>query len=60
LGREIERDRIYLDRNSQYAVDAFNEKIDRYNALSQRTKIANAAFNEKVDNYNARLQRYGR
>jgi DNA-binding response OmpR family regulator len=60
LGREIESDRIYLDRNSQYAVDAFNEKVDRYNVLNERAKIANAAFNEKVDNYNAKLQRYGR
>lgn len=60
LGREIERDRIYLDRTSQFAVDAFNSKVDRYNALSQRAKIANAAFNEKVDSYNAKLQRYGR
>lgn len=60
LGREIERERIYLDRTSQYAVDAFNSKVERYNALSQRAKIANAAFNERVDNYNAKLQRYGR
>lgn len=60
LGREIERDRIYLDRNSQYAVDAFNAKVDRYNTLNQKAKVANAAFNEKVDNYNAKLQRYGR
>lgn len=60
LGREIERDRTYLNRSSQYAVDAFNAKVDRYNALNQRAKIANAAFNEKVDNYNAKLQRYGR
>lgn len=60
LGREIERDRIYLDRTSQFAVDSFNEKVDRYNALNQKAKIANAAFNEKVDNYNAKLQRYGR
>lgn len=60
LGREIERDRIYLDRTSQFAVNTFNEKVDRHNALSQRAKIANAAFNEKVDNYNAKLQRYGR
>lgn len=60
LGREIERDRIYLDRTSQYAIDAFNAKVDRYNVLNQKAKVANAAFNEKVDNYNAKLQRYGR
>jgi hypothetical protein len=59
LGREIERDRPYLDRTSQYAVDAFNAKVDRYNTLNQKAKMANAAFNEKVDNYNAKLQQYG-
>ena len=48
MGREIERDRIYLDRTSQYAVDAFAQKVDRYNALNQEGQIANAAFNEKV------------
>jgi len=60
LGREIERDRTYLNRSSQYAVDTFNAKVDHYNALNQKAKIANAAFNERVDNYNAKLQRYGR
>jgi hypothetical protein len=60
LGREIERDRLYLDRNSQFAVDEFNAKVDRYNTMSQKPKIANAAFNEKVERYNAKLQQYGR
>jgi hypothetical protein len=60
LGREIERDRIYLDRTSQFAVDSFNSKVERYNALNQKAKIANAAFNEKVDSYNAKLQQNGR
>ena len=56
LGREIENDRIYLDKTSQYAVDTFNAKVDRYNALSQQDKDATAAFNLRVDNYNARLR----
>ena len=60
LGREIERDRPYLDRTSQFAIDEFNAKVDRYNAINQRAKNANAAFNEKVDNYNAKLRQYGR
>jgi hypothetical protein len=60
LAREIERDRIHHNRTSQFAVDAFNSKVDRYNALTHRARIANAAFNEKVYNYNAKLQRYGR
>jgi DNA-binding response OmpR family regulator len=59
LGREIENDRLYLNRTDQSAVDDFNAKIERYNTLLQRDKYENAAFNEKVDNYNAKLKQYG-
>jgi hypothetical protein len=59
LGREIESDRIYLDKTSQDAVDAFNAKVDRYNTLSQQDKDATAAFNQRVDTYNAKLRQYG-
>jgi len=60
LGRVIESDRIYLDKTSQVAVDAFNAKVERYNALAQQDKAATAAFNVRVDNYNAKLRQYGR
>jgi DNA-binding response OmpR family regulator len=60
LGRDIENDRLYLDKTSQYAVDTFNAKVDRYNTLAQQDKAATAAFNTKVDNYNAKLRQYGR
>lgn len=60
LGREIESDRLTLDTSSQSAVDDFNAKVDRYNALVQKDKTATAAFNERVDNYNAKLRQYGR
>ncbi|MFZ0828921.1 MAG: response regulator [Verrucomicrobiia bacterium] len=60
LGREIENDRLYLDRTSQDAVDAFNAKVDRHNTLAQQDKDATAAFNQRVDNYNAKLRPYGR
>lgn len=60
LGREIENDRIYLDKTSQYAVDTFNAKVDRYNTLSQQDKDATAAFNQRVDSYNAKLRQYSR
>lgn len=59
LGREIDSDRIYLDKTSEYSVNAFNAKVDRYNYLSQQAKAANAAFNARVDSYNAKLQQYG-
>ena len=60
LGRQIESDRLYLDKTSQYAVDEFNAKVDRYNTLSQQAKAATAAFNERVDSYNVKLRTYGR
>jgi hypothetical protein len=60
LGRDIESDRLYLDKTSQYAVDTFNAKVDRYNELVQKDKAATAAFNEKVDNYNVKLRTYSR
>ena len=60
LGREIDRDRLYIDRTSQFAIDEFNAKVGGYNALAQKAKTVNAAFNEKVDNYNAKLRQNGR
>ena len=60
LGRQIETDRLYLDKTSQYAVDEFNAKVDRYNTLSRQGKVATAAFNARVDSYNAKLKSYSR
>jgi hypothetical protein len=60
LGRQIELERTYLDKTSQYAVDTFNAKVDRYNELSRQDKAATAAFNVRVDNYNANLRTYSR
>ena len=60
LGRQIELERTYLDKTSQYAVDTFNAKVDRYNELSRQDKAATAAFNVRVDNYNAKLKTYSR
>lgn len=60
LGREIENDRLTLDTTSQYAVDTFNTKVDRYNALVQKDKETTAAFNQRVDNYNEQLRSYSK
>ena len=60
LGREIERERPFVDNTSQFALDQFNEKVRRYNALNDDAKIAIAAFNKKVNDYNAKLGQYGR
>jgi hypothetical protein len=55
LSREIERDRLFLNRESQFQVDSYNAKVDQYNELVQQAKTATAAFNERVRNYNAQL-----
>lgn len=60
LGAEIERERPYVDNTSQFALDQFNGKVSRYNALNDEAKIAIAAFNKKVSDYNAKLSQYGR
>lgn len=57
LGQQIKRDRAYVDNTSQFAVDEFNAKVDRYRTLKQKLETANAAFNDRVDSYNARLSR---
>jgi hypothetical protein len=58
LAREIERDRIYLDRTSQYQLNEFNAKVRRHNALLRQAQSAEAAFNQKVDEYNAKVRGY--
>jgi hypothetical protein len=58
LGPEIEKDRSTLDTTSQSAMDEFNRKVDRYNALLQEDKDAAAAVDQKINAYNAALKRY--
>jgi hypothetical protein len=60
LDQEIERERIFLDRSNQSAVDAFNAKVRFYNALVQQSQIAASAYNQKVREFNAKLKQYGR
>jgi GYF domain 2 len=59
LRNQIESKRPYLDKTSQYAVDAFNEEVHRYNALNQQLKEGIDAFNASVDDYNTELVRFG-
>ena len=60
MASAINRERIYLDRSSQYAVDMFNQKVNRYNAMLEQQKALNGRVNQMVDAYNAKLQLYGR
>lgn len=60
LGSQIERERPYVDNTSQFAIDAFNRKVNDYNALMQRAQMQQAALNQVIDSYNTKLQNYGR
>jgi hypothetical protein len=60
LAREIERDRAYLNQNSQIAVDDFNRKVSRYNSMLEQGRSQDRAVNQLVGDYNTKLQRYGR
>ena len=59
LASEIERDRAYLDRNSQSAVDNFNQKVNRYNAAIEQGRAQEQTVNQLVESYNMKLSIYG-
>lgn len=56
LSRQIERDRIYLDRTSQFEIDSFNLKVNRYNAALRNRKAEVQVFNEMVETHNTIVQ----
>lgn len=60
LSREIERDTLFLDQTSQFAVDAFNRKVKRCNLLIQQAKAEDRRVNQMVDDYNERLRHLDR
>jgi len=60
LSREIERDRLYLDRTSQFSVDALNRKVSQHNSLLEQARAQDRLVNQMVADYNAKLQRYAR
>jgi len=53
LGREIDSARYLVDHTSEWSVQQFNAKVDRYNSMRE-------SFNQMVDNYNEKLRRNGR
>jgi hypothetical protein len=56
LARQIDRDRIYLDRTSQSDIDDFNAKVSRYNILRESARAENATANDLIDSYNTLLE----
>jgi hypothetical protein len=59
LGGELSRAQANLNRRSQAAVDAFNQQVDRYNALNEEANQKLNRFNRGVDGFNAELARVG-
>ena len=56
LSRQIERDRIYLDQTSQYDIDSFNLKVNRYNSALRNRKAEVEVYNQMVDSHNTLVQ----
>jgi hypothetical protein len=59
LGGELSRAQVNLNRRSQAAVDAFNQQVDRYNALNEEANQKLNRFNRGVDAFNTELARVG-
>jgi hypothetical protein len=56
LSRQIERDRIDLDRTSQFELDSFNLKVGRYNAALRNRTAEVQVFNQMVEAHNTMVQ----
>jgi hypothetical protein len=59
LSSQLDIERTTLDQTSQYAVDSFNLKINRLNAMNGPLQIMVADFNRDVDAFNSELERVG-
>ena len=60
MSRQIESQRANLDDTSQYAIDAFNRMVGRYNEKLGEARSQDALVNQMVETYNDKLRRYGR
>ena len=60
LGAELEAEKATVDRSSQAAVDAFNEKSRARGKLIEDYKAAAPLFNERVDKLAAGQQGYAK
>lgn len=56
LSRQIDRERINMDRTSQYDIDSFNLKVNRYNSALRNRKAVAEVFNDMVDTHNTLVQ----
>jgi len=56
LRLEIERDRLTVDRTSQFAIDASNRKVDTYNRLLEEARAQERLVNQLVAKYNDKIR----
>jgi hypothetical protein len=59
LSKQVDAERTYLDQTSQYAVDAFNRKVNQINALNSKVQSMVNDYNREVDAFNTELERVG-
>lgn len=55
----VERERQYLDTTSEYAVDAFNRRVNNLNAKNQQLQNLVDDYNRDVQAFNYELERVG-
>lgn len=59
LASSVDRDRITLDRTSQYQIDAFNSKVRRVNLMNSSVQSLVDDYNRDVNSFNRELERVG-
>jgi hypothetical protein len=60
LSREIERERLVLDRTSRFEIDAFNRKVENYNDLLGQLREQERLVNQLIDSYNEKVRKQRR
>lgn len=60
LQREIEQKMLYLNRESQLEIDAYNQKVEAYNKLLKEVEEQTVLVNQLVNRYNQKLRQYSR
>ena len=59
LSKKVDSERAYLDQTSQFAVDAFNRKVNQINSLNSKVQSMVNDYNRDVDAFNTELERVG-
>jgi hypothetical protein len=60
LSREIDQERMFVDRTNHFSVDQFNRKVAAHNELLERLRDQDRLINQLVERYNAKIRQQGR